>query len=146
MIFRNWNNFVIAYVDGLPIIDGFAWLEDWDKRAPHSFVKQLRQLRHTSMNLINTPQFLPFTRKITLIVAAATLFLTGQFANAHPYASGITGTNGAGNVSFIMNEAGAAVDVVFEDGTTKSYGGSPKVQRISILAPHKFPNHLLQTR
>jgi hypothetical protein len=78
------------------------------------------------MKYITTHPSLPFTRKLALFLTLAVLSLTGLVANAHPYASGITGTNGAGVVSFIMNEAGANVDVVFDDGTTNHMGVLPK--------------------
>src|SRR5215470_2903989 len=73
-----------------------------------------------------TPPSLPFTRKLAPFLAAAGLFFASHVAQAHPYASGITGTNALGNVSFIMNEAGATVDVVFDDGTTNHMGVLPK--------------------
>src|SRR4029077_3557492 len=77
------------------------------------------------MKYIITHPSLPLTRKLALFLALAALFLSGLVAQAHPYASGITGTNGAGVVRFIMNEAGANVDVVFEDGTTNHMGVLP---------------------
>jgi len=76
--------------------------------------------------LMNTPPTVSLTRKITLILALAAFSFASLVANAHPYASGITGTNGAGDVSFIMNEAGATVDVVFNDGTTNHMGVLPQ--------------------
>lgn len=72
-----------------------------------------------------TPPSLPITRKLAVFLALAALFFSGLVAQAHPYASGITGTNGAGVVSFIMNEAGATVDVVFENGQTNHMGVLP---------------------
>src|SRR5437899_7770622 len=50
----------------------------------------------------------------TLVVLALTV-IVGRQAQAHPYASGLTGTNGSGDVSFVMNEAGATVTVIFSD-------------------------------
>src|SRR5262245_6344190 len=94
-------------------------------RSSHSFVKQLRQTRYTSMKYITRPS-LPPTRKLAVFLALAALFFSALVAQAHPYASGITGTNGIGDVSFIMNEAGATVDVVFEDNTTNHLGILPK--------------------
>src|SRR6185436_18847432 len=41
-------------------------------------------------------------------------------ANAHPFASNVTGTNSSGLVGFTVNEDGAYVTVVYEDGTTNS--------------------------
>src|SRR5262245_60484238 len=78
------------------------------------------------MKYIITPPSLPFTRKLALFVALAALLFSGLVAQAHPYASSISGTNGAGVVSFVMNEAGATVDIVFEDGTTNAMGVLPK--------------------
>jgi hypothetical protein len=78
------------------------------------------------MKYITTPHTLPLIRKLALFVALAGLFFSGVVAQAHPYASGVTGTNGTGDVSFIMNEAGATVDVVFENGQTNHMGVLPR--------------------
>lgn len=86
------------------------------------------------MNLIKTPPSPTFTRKIVLFLAL--LCLTGLVANAHPYASCITGTNAAGMVSFIMNEGGGTVDVVFEDNTTNHMGVLPKGSTNFNLGTH----------
>ncbi len=66
------------------------------------------------------------TRIIQLVVVAALCAVSAINVFASPYASGITRTNGAGVVSFIMNEDGATVNVVFEDNTTNSMGVLPK--------------------
>lgn len=55
---------------------------------------------------------------------------------AHPYASAVTGTNGAGEVSFVMNEDGATVTVTFEDSTTLSLGVLPKGPTNFSLGTH----------
>lgn len=65
------------------------------------------------------------TLKLSLS-AVCLLFLSCLTIHAHPYASGITGTNGSGQVFFTMNEAGATVNIVFEDNTTNSMGTLPK--------------------
>src|SRR5882757_6243624 len=70
------------------------------------------------MKFMNTPATVSLTRKITLILALVAFSFASLVANAHPYA--------AGNVSFIMNEAGATVDVVFNDGTTNHMGVLPQ--------------------
>src|SRR5437764_1957833 len=83
------------------------------------------------MKLTNHSSF-PFS-----IVAATLLACFGmRVAQAHPYASGVTGTNGAGAVSFVMNEAGANVDIVFDDGTTNSMGVLPKGSTNFNLGSH----------
>src|SRR5205823_3470677 len=46
--------------------------------------------------------------------------LSSYVAHAHPFSSNVTGTNASGIVHFTMNETGAAVTVVYEDGTTNS--------------------------
>src|SRR5438094_10220501 len=56
----------------------------------------------------------------TLAVALAALLSSSYVARAHPYAANVTGTNGSGIVSFVMNEDGAKVTVVYEDGSTNS--------------------------
>jgi len=78
------------------------------------------------MKIMNNHPSPTLTHKIALFLAIAAFFFTGLVAQAHPFASGITGTNGAGGVSFVMNEAGATVDVVFEDNTTNHMGILPK--------------------
>src|SRR5689334_19689736 len=88
------------------------------------------------MNLINTPPILPSARKLALFLALAVLALTGPVARAHPFASGVTGTNGAGVVSFVMNEGGATVDVVFEDNTTNHMGVLAKGPANFTLGAH----------
>src|ERR1051325_5280692 len=60
---------------------------------------------------------------IFLIAACALLPFA---ARAHPYAANISPTNASGNVSFIMNEAGATVSVTFEDLTLTNLGVLPK--------------------
>src|SRR5690348_2386690 len=64
-----------------------------------------------------------------LWVLAAALALTtfaAHLASAHPYASGVTGTNAAGQVSFTMNEDGATVTITFEDNSKLNMGVLPK--------------------
>src|SRR5262245_39258588 len=58
----------------------------------------------------------------TLVSVLALTALTGYVAHAHPYASGVTGTNSTGDVGFFMNEAGATVTVTFEDNSTLLLG------------------------
>lgn len=56
---------------------------------------------------------------ILALFITACVFLASSLAlRASPYASGITGTNAAGDVGFFMNEAGATVTVTFEDAST----------------------------
>ena len=76
------------------------------------------------MKLIKTSLTSSFIR--CLAVALGLTCLSSYVANAHPFAANITGTNGANIVSFVMNEAGATVDLVFEDGTTNHLGVLPK--------------------
>src|SRR5438552_1894115 len=74
--------------------------------------------------------FLRATFISALALGLATLALSSFVANAHPYASNITGTNSSGIVSFTMNEDGAFVTVVYEDGTTNSvFDGSFTVSK-----------------
>ncbi|MEY2429119.1 MAG: hypothetical protein QOJ40_2004, partial [Verrucomicrobiota bacterium] len=61
-----------------------------------------------------------------LAVALGLTCLMSYVAKASPFAGNITGTNGTGDVFFTMNEAGANVDIVYEDGTTNSLGVIPK--------------------
>src|SRR5262249_48677408 len=56
---------------------------------------------------------------ITFVALLLSVF-SALVANAHPYASNITGTNSSGIVSFTMNEDGAYVTIIYEDGTTNS--------------------------
>jgi hypothetical protein len=51
--------------------------------------------------------------------------LSSFVANAHPFASNVTGTNSSGFVSFTLNEDGAFVTVVYEDGSTNTVPGAP---------------------
>ncbi len=60
------------------------------------------------------------------LLALAALLTFSMGVHAAPYASGITGTNGAGYVSFVMNEDGAKVVVTFSDATTLDMGVLPK--------------------
>ena len=69
----------------------------------------------------------PFHKSILFtLTTLGALLVFSRSVQAHPYASGVSGTNGAGVVSFIMNEAGANVSVVFEDNTTNAMGVLPK--------------------
>src|ERR1051325_482279 len=71
----------------------------------------------------------PHTKSIVFtLIALAMLFMFSLGVQAHPYASGVTGTNAAGDVGFFMNEAGATVTVTFEDSSTLS------LQSISSIA------------
>lgn len=54
--------------------------------------------------------------------------------SAAPYASGIT--NDSGTIRFVMNEAGADVNVVFEDTTTLAMGVLPKGATNFLLGAH----------
>ena len=54
----------------------------------------------------------------------AFLVLLSYSVKAAPYASGVTNNNGT--IQFVMNEAGATVNVVFEDNTTNALGVLPK--------------------
>ena len=62
--------------------------------------------------------------------------LACRLAQAHPYASGVTGTNGAGFVSFTMNEDGATVTVTFDDLTSTNLGVLPKGTASFHLGAH----------
>lgn len=64
------------------------------------------------------------------------LVVTSPTVNAHPYASGVTGTNGAGFVSFTLNEDGATVTVVFNDLTSTNLGVLPKGTTNFYLGTH----------
>src|SRR5688572_16554153 len=61
-----------------------------------------------------------------VLTAIGTLMAASLSLHAHPYASGVTCTNGAGFVSFTMNEDGAIVTVTFEDLTSTNLGVLPK--------------------
>lgn len=78
-------------------------------------------------------------RSSRLFGLAAGLALTTigtHVASAHPYASGVTGTNAAGLVSFIINEDGATVTVTFEDNSTLNMGVLPKGPTNFFLGTH----------
>ncbi|PWU21212.1 MAG: hypothetical protein C5B50_02175 [Verrucomicrobia bacterium] len=64
----------------------------------------------------------PLIRSLIVATALTSISLT---LHAHPFASGITGTNGSGQVSFYMNETGAVVTVTFEDSSTLNMGYLP---------------------
>ena len=68
------------------------------------------------MKLSTSPRRFLSVAFLSLLLSMLSSFV----ANAHPYASNITGTNNAGLVSFTLNEDGAFVTVVYEDGTTNS--------------------------
>jgi len=53
-------------------------------------------------------------------LGTAALALAAQVATAHPYASGITNSNGT--IKFILNEGGGTVYVVFENNSTNMLG------------------------
>jgi hypothetical protein len=84
------------------------------------------------MKLSTSPHRFLFIAFLALLLS----MLSSYVAKAHPYASGITGTNASGKVSFIMNEAGATVDVIFDDNTTFHMGVLPKGATNFTLAPH----------
>jgi hypothetical protein len=91
--------------------------------------------KNTSMKYLNIPQSIPLTRKIAPILAVAALLLSSLLAQAHPYASGVTNDNGT--IRFILNEGGATVYVVFEDGTTNnSFGVLPRGGTNFLLGAH----------
>src|SRR5882762_9041298 len=75
-----------------------------------------------------------FIRGFALALAVTSLGV--YVANAGPFAANISGTNGAGVVSFIMNEAGADVNVVWEDLTTFPMGTLPKGKTNFSVGPH----------
>src|SRR5437868_3823303 len=56
-----------------------------------------------------------------LLVLALAIVFSPKILEAHPYASGVTNDNGT--IRFFLNEGGANVYVVFEDGTTNSSFG-----------------------
>src|SRR5689334_517245 len=77
----------------------------------------------------------PKLRSLLCKIAVAGAILSSvPFATASPYASGIT--NNAGTVKFVMNEAGATVNVVFEDNTTNAMGVLPKGATNFLLGAH----------
>ncbi|MFO1515141.1 MAG: immunoglobulin domain-containing protein [Verrucomicrobiota bacterium] len=80
----------------------------------------------------------PGLSKLSLkpLFAASCLLAATSLLHAHPYASGITGTNGAGFVSFTMNEAGATVIVTFDDLTSTNLGVLPKGTTNFFLGTH----------
>jgi hypothetical protein len=67
----------------------------------------------------------PIVRRLAILLLLAVSTLIACMSRAHPYASAVSGTNGAGMVSFIMNEGGATVYVVFNDNTTNLMGVLP---------------------
>ncbi|HWX20647.1 MAG TPA: immunoglobulin domain-containing protein [Candidatus Binatia bacterium] len=69
-------------------------------------------------------------------LALAITSMASYVAQAHPYASGVTGTNGTGFVSFTMNEAGATVTVTFDDLSTTNLGVLPKGRTNFFLGTH----------
>src|SRR6266852_4064935 len=83
----------------------------------------------------------PNPRLALWALALAVATLPVHPARATPYAANVTGTNGSGIVSFVMNEDGAAVTIVYEDGTTNSvFDGSFTVskgpQLFLLESPH----------
>jgi hypothetical protein len=60
--------------------------------------------------------------------------ITTEVARAHPYASGVTNSNGT--IQFILNEDGATVYVVFEDQSTNALGVLDKGQQSFPLGAH----------
>jgi len=77
-----------------------------------------------------SPHRFLFASALTVLAAMLSMLV----AQAHPYASGVT--NNAGTVSFIINEGGATVDVVFEDNTTNHMGVLPRGISSFNLAAH----------
>src|SRR5690348_9744949 len=76
------------------------------------------------MKFMKTQTSSSLIQRFALALALAITSLLGyNVANAHPYAANVTGTNNSGFVSFVMNEAGAAVTVTYEDGTTNTIPG-----------------------
>ena len=74
------------------------------------------------MKIKNSP-LIPINLWCFALTLAATL-LASHLAQATPFASAISGTNSQGVVSFVLNEAGANVTVVYKDGTTNAtYNG-----------------------
>jgi len=77
----------------------------------------------------------PSTKSLVLTLAiVAAMLVFSLSVHAHPYASGITNDNGT--IHFTMNEAGATVDVVFEDTTTNAMGVLPKGATNFALGSH----------
>ena len=74
------------------------------------------------------------TRIIPIVVAAVLCAVSTVRVSAAPYASGIT--NDSGTIRFVMNEAGADVNVVFEDTTTLAMGVLPKGATNFLLGAH----------
>ena len=74
------------------------------------------------------------TRITQLIAVAFVCALSSLRILAAPYASGIT--NSSGTIRFVMNEAGADVNVVFEDNTTLAMGVLPKGATNFSLGAH----------
>jgi len=81
----------------------------------------------------NTPWLSEFSLKGLLI--AGCLLAATSLIQAHPYASGVA-TNGAGHVTFIMNEDGATVTVAFEDASTLNLGVLSKGSNYFSLGAH----------
>src|SRR5690348_13421693 len=78
----------------------------------------------------------PKVRSLLCKIAVTGAILSSvPFATATPYASGITNTGG-GNIKFYMNEAGATVNVIFEDGSTNVMGVLPKGATNFSLGAH----------
>lgn len=77
----------------------------------------------------------PKVRSVLCKIAVAAAILSSvPFAEASPYASGVTNNNGT--VQFFMNEAGATVNVIFEDNTTNAMGVLPKGATNFLLGAH----------
>jgi hypothetical protein len=75
-----------------------------------------------------------FVSSISGLAIACAALLLAPIARATPYASGIT--NIGGKIQFIMNEAGATVNVVFEDHSTNAMGVLPKGATNFSLGAH----------
>src|ERR1041385_2565326 len=88
-----------------------------------------------NLNLMRMNQKPPTKHNVLLAVVCA-LFAFCLPAFAHPYASGLTATNAAGDVGFFMNETGATVTVTFEDASSLSLGVLPKGTNHFNMAGH----------
>jgi hypothetical protein len=82
---------------------------------------------------------IPTIPRLRGLAAGLALTAFAYVASAHPYASGITGTNALGQVFFSMNEAGATVTITFEDSSTLNMGVLPKgTTNFNILSHTSF--------
>ncbi len=72
---------------------------------------------------------------LSALCAGSWLLIATSVVQAHPYASRVA-TNGAGQVTFVMNEGGATVTVTFEDASSINLGVLAKGSNYFDLGAH----------